>query len=56
MRVRVRVGRREGFFSIKKKLVFGDTWKETHFSFSRMNIFFFFLLYDWKFGMDGRDS
>lgn len=26
----------------------GDAWKENNFPFSRMNIFFFFLLYDWK--------
>lgn len=44
MRVRVRVGRREGFFSIKKKLVFGDAWKQNNFPFSRMNIFFFLLV------------
>lgn len=32
-------------------MVFGDTWKENNFLFSRMNIYIYiytFLLYDWK--------
>lgn len=40
----------------KRWLFVGDIWKETNSPFSRMNIYFSFLLYDWKFGMDGRDS
>lgn len=45
-----------GSFYKKEKMVFGDAWKERWFlvmhgkkpifSFSRMNILFFFLLYD----------
>lgn len=57
--MRGKVGKGGGgffFLFIKKNLVFGDTWKQNNFPFSRMNIYFFFLLYDWKFGMDGRDS
>lgn len=36
-------------------MVFGDAWKENNFPFSRMNIYFLFLLYDWKIwdGMGG---